>query len=191
MRRVSDVKVLARPGYFGKKRPQYIERYNEQFGAWLECWQVGEWVLDFQEAVLLYDDAYYQYLVSRPNALADIVTFAECYDHNHTNIWTGLEHDPVATPRHIQDVSVRRALVRMGTYFSGFRGSNAEYKEEELLHIRGEGTNGNWLMPGNIPFHKRHLILPTDQVENFPVWANPESVEGFWQANKVIIGAKD
>jgi hypothetical protein len=63
----------------------------------------------------------------------------------------------------------------------------AEYREEELLHIRGEGTNGNWLMPGNIPFHRDDLILPVEQVEKFPKWANPKSVEGFWQANKVIV----
>lgn len=190
MRRLSDVQVLARPGYFGRKRPQIEARYNEQFGSWLECWQVGEWVLDFEEAVLLYDDAYYKFISEDEKNLYNIIKFAECYDSDQTNILIGLEHDPKATPRHIQDVSVRRALVRMGTYFSGFRGSNAEYKEEELLHIRGEGTNGNWLMPGNIPFHKLQLIMPTEQVENFPKWANRQSVEGFWQANKVIIKVK-
>lgn len=190
MLRLKDVKVLARPGYFGKNRPKVIAKYNEQFGSWQECWQVLDWVLNFEEAVTLYDDAYYEYIRKLPGEKFDeIIRYAECYDHDPSNILTGVRHDPLAVPRHIQDVSVRRALVRMNFYFNKFRGSNVQYDESELLHIRGEGTNGNWLMPGNIPFHKDWLILPTEQVEKFPKWADPKSVEGFWQANKVIVEA--
>lgn len=187
MFKLEQIKIVARPGYFGKNRPAIEAKYNDLYDSWFECWQVGTWILTFQEAVTLYDDAYYE-LISKSNQVLDrIVAFSECYDHDHTNILCGVNHDYVSTPRHIQDVSVRRALVRMGTYFKGFRGSHEEYKEEELLHIRGEGTNGNWLMPGHVPFHKRNLILDIKKVENFPKWANPLSVEGFWQANKVIV----
>lgn len=184
------VKVVARPGYFGKKRPKIEAKYNELYGAWVECWQVNEWILNFEEAVTLYDDSYYKFISEDEKRLSDVVKFSECYDHDHSNICCGVNHDSVSVPRHIQDVSVRRALVRLGTYFKGYRGGHVGYEEEELLHIRGEGTNGNWLMPGNVPFHRPDLIRPIAEVENFPKWANPTSVEGFWQANKVIVTVK-
>jgi hypothetical protein len=187
MLKLKDVNIVARPGYFGKKRPKIEAEYVRLYGEWAECWQIGEWILNFEEAATLYDDSYYKFISEDERNLYNIVKFSECYDHDHTNIRCGIKHDSVSVPRHIQDVSVRRALVRLGTYFTGFRGPHAEYKEEELLHIRGEGTNGNWLMPGNVPFHRPDLIRPITEVENFPKWANPTSVEGFWQANKVIV----
>lgn len=187
MFKLEQVNIVARPGYFGKKRPKIEAKYNAELPGWRECWQIGEWIYNFDEAVTLYDDSYFKFISEDERNLYNIIKFSECYDHDHTNIMCGVNHDTISTPRHIQDVSVRRALVRLGTYFKGFRGSGEQYEEEELLHIRGEGTNGNWLMPGNVPFHRPNLLRPIEEVENFPKWANPTSVEGFWQANKVIV----
>jgi len=186
---LQDIKIVARPGYFGKQREQKIREYRKQFGACTqEAWQIGNLILDFSEAVLLYDDAYFNHLNTLPPERINWITsFSECYDSNIQNINCGLEHDERVSPRHIQDVSVRKALIRMGTYFKGWRGwESSLYKEEELLHIRNEGTNGYELMPGRVPFHKPKLILPYE-VDNFPKWADVYSIEGFWQLNKVLI----
>jgi hypothetical protein len=168
--------VLDRPGYFGKRRPEIAARYDAEYGVggWDEAWQVNELLYSFDEAVTLYDDAYLQHLSEF--SVADwVCTFRECYDSDPSNIGSGVRHDEFASPRHLQDVSIRRALVRMGVWFCG----------TELLHVRGPETNGHRLMPGNVPFHRPSLILKNGG----PLrdWMRPGSVEAFWQANKVII----
>src|ERR1700722_7735834 len=175
--------ILDRPGYFGKRRREREADYDAQHGPgrWQECWQVGAWILSFEEAVTLYDDAYFEHLDGqghgRPNLLAWVCSFRKCYDSDPCNITSGVTHDPHATPRHLQDVSVRRALVRLGRWFTGM----------ELLHIRGPESNGHCLMPGNVPFHRPEWILPAGVGGPTREWMREGSVEHFWQANKIIV----
>jgi hypothetical protein len=184
---LKDVQILSRPGYFGRRRTQIASQLDRDYPGWQECWQIGELILNFSEAVLLYDDAYFEHLTLNPHLVEWVTSFGECYDSERDNIATGTTHDPKASPRHIQDVSVRRALVRMGTYFKHYCGTDHTlYDEAQLLHIRGEDTNGFALMPGNINFHKPRLILE-ESIGNMPGWIKPGTVESFWQANKVII----
>lgn len=187
MKSLKTVKIVSRPGYFGKNRTQIISQLDQKYLGWQECWQIGDMILDFSEAVLLYDDSYYHYFNQNPQIVDWVISFGECYDSERSNIATGTNHDSKAIPRHIQDVSVRRALVRLGTYFKNYYGNDHTlYKEEQLLHIRGKETNGFGLMPGNIPFHKPELIM-TEQVDNMPSWIQPGTVESYWQSNKVIV----
>jgi hypothetical protein len=180
---LDQVKIVSRPGYFGRKRKE-IEQQLSQFPGWIECWQVHTRIYTFEEAVMIYDDSYYHFLKDHPK-LELVESFGECYDSERNNIACGINHDVYSTPRHIQDVSVRRALLRLGTYFRKYRGPDEKlYDESELLHIRGEGTNGFWLMPGNVPLALdgviREDVLPKE-------WVKEGSVEHFWQSNKVIV----
>jgi len=178
--------VLERPGFFGKRRAEKEAIYNESYPGWIEGWEIPlhigyatvKVVLTFQEAVLLYDEAYYIHLRACPAILSYVKEFGECYDSDESNILCGLEHDSNAIPRHIQDVSVRRALLRLGEWFQG--------PSIKLLHIRGPETNGHILMPGIVPFHNSSLISK-EECMNMPNWVRPGSVEYFWQKNKVII----
>jgi hypothetical protein len=187
MKLLRDVQIVSRPGYFGRRRTQIASQLDRDYPGWQECWQINNNILSFSEAVLLYDDAYFHHLNNNPQVVDWVTSFGECYDSERANIATGTDHDPKASPRHIQDVSVRRALIRLGTYFKDFRGTDHTlYDEQHLLHIRGEETNGFELMPGNIKFHKPELILQ-ENIENMPGWIKPGTVESFWQANKVIV----
>lgn len=178
VRRMQSVQIVDRPGYFGKKRAEYVERYNREYpNGWAECWQVNGWIYSFLEAVTLYDDAYHAWLTANPNLTTWVCTFSECFDHDESNIEAGCDHDTLSLPRHIQDVSVRRSLVRQGKWFGG----------SGLLQIRGEETNGHQLMPGLVPFHMPHLILPEGMGGPTRPWMKEGSVEMFWQRNKVII----
>lgn len=180
---LSAAHIIDRPGYFGKRRREIEAGYTARFGpgGWQECWQVRGRIYSFAEAVTLYDEAYYQHICDSDSAMKEtlldwICTFRECFDHDPTNIDAGVTHDPAAVPRHLQDVSVRRALVRLGRWF--------DPAGKELLHIRGPETNGHALMPGNVPFHRPGWIL----VDGGPTkdWMKPGSVEHFWQKNKII-----
>lgn len=211
------VTIVRRPGYFGRKRPEIVESLNQQYGnQWAECWQIpidietftfgaGEanaddvWannptislILPFYEAVTLYDEAYYEFLKNNPYIVKHITSYAECYDSDKSNTLSGTEHDELASPRHIQDVSIRRALLKLGTYFQKFRGQAATYKDDELLHIRGPQTNGGYLNPGLVPFHKTNLIIGHKHIGYLPWcmpwWISKNSIEHFWQSNKVIV----
>lgn len=193
-----DFMIVDRPGYFGKLRNEIEDQYEKDYPilknghpGWQECWQVGEHILDFDEAVMLYDDAYWVHLKDNPDILQWVTSFGECYDSDPSNIACGLEHDPQATPRHIQDISVRKALVRLGIYFKQYIGSfHGFYSESQLLHIRGPKTNGFALMPGNVNFHLPNLILQ-ERPRNMPDWIKPGSIEAFWQSNKVIIAYRN
>ena len=107
------------------------------------------------------------------------MSFGECYDNDPSNIKCGCKHDPKACPRHIQDVSVRRALYRLGVWFNG--------PKDKLLEIRANGSNGCMLSPFNVPFHRPDLIPIGEHAGPCPKWCNPGTVEAWWQAAKVII----
>jgi hypothetical protein len=173
--------VVDRPGYFGSKRAKKIEFYNNLFGEgnWSECWEVGGNIFSFQHAVALYDEAYYLHFVNNPGLIGFVCKYGECYDNDPSNVLCGLEHDSKANPRHIQDISVRRAMKRIGVKFSG--------PSDKLLQIRGEDSDGFLLNPGQVPFHIIDLILEGPLAGKVPKWAKPHSVEAFWQANKIIV----
>lgn len=176
------MKIVDRPGYFGKRRPAKVEMYDFLYGEgrWQECWEVEGRTLGFEHAVALYDLAYEIYLRANPLFVAHVARlYGNCYDNDPSNVACGVNHDPSATPRHIQDVSVRRALASMGMEWAG--------PKERLLQIRGPESEGFLLNPGNVPFHRPDLILRGTHAGPVPKWAKPESVEAFWQANKVIV----
>ncbi len=182
-----NVKVLERPGYFGKKRVEKELELSRKYGVtWEELWQVNDLFLRFNEAVLLYDRSYLQFLYFNPADVEYITSFGECYDSHPNNIKWGSTHSETDIPRHIQDTSIRRALLSMGVYFKKYKGSiPGLYTTEELLHVRGEGTNGHNYAPMNIPFCDPQLILK--EGGPLPDWCkNENSVEAFWQRNKVI-----
>jgi hypothetical protein len=177
---LKEFDVYDRPGYFGKKRTEKEAEYNKNYlFGWHECWQVRDMVYNFFEAVMLYEDAYYEYLKSDPKLLEWVTNFTECYDNSITNIEDGSHYDVRAPVRHLQDVSVRRSLMRMGLFFRGTDPIN-------LLQIRGPESNGHLLMPGNVKFHRPEFILQPSEAGAAEKWVKPGTVEEFWQRNKLI-----
>ena len=173
--------IVDKPGYFGVKRPRREQFYNDMFGEthWFEGWQIAGKVLCFDRAVELHDEAYYLYLKDHPEVVEYVLKFGNCYSSDPSNIQCGCQHDQQATPRHIQDISVRRALTKLGVWFSG--------PTERLLQIGSTTSEGYILHPGNVPFHRPELILPSPRGGPVPSWAKPQSVEAFWQSTKVIV----
>jgi hypothetical protein len=191
VKKLEEVEILKRPGYYGKKRQE--AELNREYGEWnwSEGWQVGNWIFDDYEAILLYEESYSKYLRENPQVVEKVVEYGECYDSEIKNIDDGLYYNFTCSPRHYQDVSVRRSLLKLGLYFKEFKGYDwTLYEEKDLLHIRGEGTNGNFLMPGKIPFVSSSLIQRDIEPENIPEWIEKGSVEEFWQRNKVIYREK-
>jgi hypothetical protein len=171
--------TLARPGYFGRRRDQIIERYNTTYGVggWRLAWVLGEEACEFEEACKKwYEESYFLYLKDRPSDLALICSFGECIDNAITNIECGCDYTKQeAFSTHIQDIAVRNVLRRLGLTFKG--------PKDRILEIRSPQSNGFRFGPGNIPFLNPSAI---GQPSLCPSWAGKASVEDFWQSNKYL-----
>lgn len=184
------MKIVDRPGYFGSNRPAIEASYNEKYGVgkWKEMWQVYGKIIPFEEAVTYYDQAYLVYLLSHRELIDFTNYYDECYDNDISNIDCGYNHDPASVPRHIQDISVRRAMRDLGSPFKETGTPASEQNPKRLLHIRGPETNGFILSPMMVKFFPEIMILPADIGGPLPYWCKLEtSVEAFWQRNKVIV----
>jgi hypothetical protein len=171
--------TLERPGYFGRRRDQIIERYNTTYGigGWRLAWLINDHAFEFEEACRLwYEESYFLHLQQYPLEIDFICSFGECIDNAITNIESGCDYTKQeAFSTHIQDIAVRNVLKRMGRWFQG--------PKDKILTIRSADSNGFKFGPGNVPFSDPNRIV---QPSLCPTWANEGSVEDFWQSNKYL-----
>lgn len=131
-------------------------------------------IIDRAGAILLYEEAYFHHLESDSDLRNWIVeSFCEVYDNALTNIGSGCDYSIHEAPTvHLQDIAIRRVLLRLGLSFKG----------DELLQVRGVGSNGYRLNPGRLAFHiPEEIVQPNVQ----GCWQQ-DSIEDFWQSNKVL-----
>lgn len=171
--------TVERPGYLGSHRDEKHSEWNAKYGKgnWRLAWKVGGDTVDFLGACALYEDAYCEFLKDNPHILARLITEAsEVYDDEVSNVKSGFDYLKQETSRtHIQDIAIRRSLVRLGVWFRG----------EELIRIRQEkGTHplSITLSPGRVPFHKPNLIEEPEIIK----WWHSKTVESFYQSNRVL-----
>ena len=187
-----DWRTIDRPGYFGDKRDELQSEWNNQFGDknWRIAWEFGESILLRPEALQLYEDGYYEHFKVQ-SKLVDWLTksFSGVYDTAPSNIESGFSYDVQETPNnHLHDVTIRRAVMRLGRKFSG----------DKLLEVRSTDGEGWVLSPCNIPFHLPQMIYAgqikykgeeRDFSINPPWWIKrgvKNSVEQFYQQNKLL-----
>jgi hypothetical protein len=167
-----------RPGFFGKKRKQIHNEYNKKYGvySWRLVWSVNNMIYQFNDAIQLYEDAYYRYFLDNKGNLLSLVERAsDVYDNDESNVISGYQYGIQETDsNHYQDVAVRRCVMRFGKKFNG----------DKLIQIRHNSKDdiGKLLSPGNVQFHMPQLII-RPYLEG---WWNDNTVECFWQSNKVL-----
>jgi len=171
--------TLERPSYLGKKRDQKYAEWNALYGAgnWRICWKIGENFVDFLGVCALYEDGYFEFLRENPEFLYELIgETSDVYDDSPSNVNSYLDYIVQETERtHIQDIAIRRSLVRMGLWFKG----------NQLIQIRhSQGTHrlSMILSPGKVPFHKPNLIVEPELTG----WWDKGSVESFYQSNKFL-----
>lgn len=171
--------IAERPGYFGRHRDERHRQYDAEYGSenWRLSWVVAGRTFSLAAALMLYEDAYCRFLESSTDALEDLIaSAADVYDDALSNVESGLDYSRQETGRtHLQDVALRRCLVRLGRWFSG----------SALIQIRdslGEHPLSITLSPGRVPFHRPDLLLSPELVG----WWLPGSTESFYQSNKVL-----
>ncbi len=171
--------TIGTPGYLGAERDFRFKEWNEIYGEgnWRLVWTVNRTLVDFLGACALYEDGYYYFLIKNSHIVGQLIYDAcNVYDDNPTNVESGFDYKHQETARtHIQDIAIRRCLLRMGRWFKG----------RELIQIRSKADGhclGRVLSPGNVPFHRPDLIGQPE----LKGWWKKGSVESFYQSNRVL-----
>jgi hypothetical protein len=111
-----------------------------------------------------------------------VLEACDVYDDAPSNVLSGLDYAKQETDRtHVQDIAIRRSLVRLTTWFQG----------DKLIQIRDKvGTHplSMTLSPGQIPYISPHYLGPelmslNDYDKN---WFKAGSIEDFYQRNRVL-----
>lgn len=176
---LSGWETIGRTGYLGSKRNDKRKECDDKYGKgnWRVVWKIKDFYVGESGAYALYEDAYFEFLRKVPDVLKQLVSDAsEVYDDSPSNVNCGLDYAVQETNRtHLQDIAIRRSLIRLGTWFKG----------DKLIQIRdkvGVHPLSMTLSPGRVPFHKPDLI-ENPELEGW--WAK-SSVESFYQSNKLL-----
>lgn len=166
-----------RPGPFGWNRPAIERLLNEWFGP--DGWELVHLVegrpLSKEEALGLYEEAYYVYFRDHPEELEELIRSAsDVYDTALSNRDSGTDYARQETAaEHLQDIAIRRVIQRLGRRFQG----------PEPLRIRGPRSAGFRWNPGKVPFHRPELILQPA----LSGWWEPGSIEDFYQSSRRLV----
>jgi nicotinate-nucleotide adenylyltransferase len=168
--------TLSRPSYSGSQKGMRDVRRDEAFGPgrWRTSFEWGDATLRYVDALQLYEDAYLHHLQANPDDLQWLLdTACDVYDNSETNVMSGLDYGVQESgSTHLQDIALRRCVMRLGLSFRG----------DHLVEVRGRDSEGYRFNPGEIPFHRPdRIVQPAPRS-----WWRPDSVEAFWQANKVL-----
>jgi hypothetical protein len=174
--------VRERPGYFGKMRDELSRTWDEEYGKgnWRIAYQWGNFIISREIGIQIYEDAYYDFLKKTPDVLGWLLSEAsDIYDTAPTNVRSGLDYQIQETENnHIHDISIRRAILRLGKEFSG----------ERLICIRSTDSEGYALSPGIVSFHLPDMIFE-GEIKSYTgkaPWWKPKTIEDFYQRNKVL-----
>jgi hypothetical protein len=175
--------TVGNPGYFGAQRDVKYAAWDKEYGKgnWRIGWIVRGFTTDFLGCCALYEDSYYNFLLWRLEIRQRLIAEAcDVYDDAPSNVLSGLDYTKQETGRtHVQDIAIRRSLVRLGARFEG----------DKLIRIRdkeGEHPLSMILSPGQVPFiHPDMLDEPLMSLNDYDKhWIRHGSVEDFYQRNK-------
>ncbi|MFA5967350.1 MAG: hypothetical protein WC805_02455 [Patescibacteria group bacterium] len=176
---IPDWEDVERPEHLGKRRDKRFIEWNKTYGkdGWRLIWKIGKIPVDFLGACTLYEDAYFRYFLDHPNILSKLLRTAyNVYDDAESNVESIFDYNHQETgATHIQDIAIRRCVLRMGKTFHG----------EKLICVRQEGGNdplSTILSPGRVPFHRPDLIIKPE----IKGWWDKGTVESFYQSNRVL-----
>lgn len=183
---MSEWNIIERPGYLGKKRDEIYSSWDNLYGKdnWKLGWQWGTDRVSRDIAIRIYEQAYYVFFKSNHRMLEWIInTASDVYDTAPSNVQSGLDYNIQETPNtHIHDISIRRAIMRLGEKFKG----------DHLVHVRWKDSEGYEINPGIVPFHRPNLII-NEELKNYGglgLWWFPGTIEDFYQKNKLLLARK-
>lgn len=187
------VKIFGQLSYCGKKKFDIYKEFDAQFGEenWIPAHFFDGTIISRHQAYQVYEDGYYYFLKNNPAIRERLVkTASEVYDITPSNVNSKMDYEiQECSATHLQDISIRRSLTKLRLEELGLIPDLNNLPEIKIFHgnhlvqIRDHTTEGYYLNPGKVPFHRPELILQTQQTG----WWEPGSVEDFYQKNKVLL----
>ena len=173
-------KITERPGQSGINKDKLEEEWNFKYGVnnWKKAWQFNEEIIDQILAFQLCEDAYYADSFQRENIWKKLISeVKEVYDMLPEEVESGFDYSKQHKFTRFHDICIRRVIFRRGWKFQG----------EKIIQIRFNKENNDWYSenfdPGKVKFHLPELIINP----NLKGWWNKDSVEDFYQSNKVLL----
>lgn len=170
--------AIARMGQIGRAKDKFIAGMNRIFGEgnWTIGYRYGSSMISREAALQLYEDSYVKFFQENRDVLNKLVKEAsDVYDTYKTEVSSGTDwYNQTERSTHLQDIAIRRALIRLGEKFQGKR----------LRKVKSDGHLPE-LSPGNIPFLQPELVNRFKKVEK--KWIKPNTIEDFWQNNKIFM----
>lgn len=168
---------MERPGFFGRNRDSKFKEYDGRFGEgnWRIAWIWRDKRLEFVKACKHYEQSYFIDSFKRKDVWNELVnTASSVYDMEPRDIESGFDYTiQKGNATHIQDIAIRNVVRR----------TLREFKGSELVQIKGQKTKwGALLSPGKVPFYKPEMII----LPEMKGWWDVNSIEDFWQRNKVL-----
>lgn len=171
---------VERPGHLGTQRRDRMSAWEAEFGPgrWRLVWRIDAVFHPWEAALCLYEDAYHRRLSDDADLRHRLIrTARDVYDRDPSDVVSRLDYaSQRGTGHHLQDVAVRRTLVRLGGWFAGDR----------LVCLRRGGGAadelGGWLDSSVVPFHRPDLIVRPE----LDGWWERGSVEAFYQSNRIL-----
>ncbi len=168
--------ILGRLGYAGRKKTLRRTELENKFGKdnWIIAHLVDGKLLSREEALVYFEEGYFQFFKKNPELLDWLIlTAQDIYDTDPSNIDSKFDYSIQETEAaHLNDIAIRRVIKRLGKEFQG----------SKLLQVHGENSEGFVFTTGQVPFHKLDLIY-SPQIKG---WWSKNSIEAFWQSNKVL-----
>lgn len=182
--------TVERPGYFGKKREEFEERWNKEYGEgnWRLVWETPQGkVLDYDGIIEVYIEGYAEYFRSHRGE-AEYVTSNFSYAYDKEMVTREEAFDPYVRynkPGHVNqfhNVAMNIALEKvLGLTFKG----------EVPLKVRAakpgtpfeEWPLGWKWQPGLIPAPNPEEIFDMDFTDQ---WWTKGTIEDFYQCNKAL-----
>jgi hypothetical protein len=169
-------RTVGRPGIQGRSWDRRRREFDARFGpgGWRIRHLVNGAILELAQAARLCEEAYVAFFTRHPDLLEWLcATAKDVYATAASNVRSGLDYTlQERKVEHVQDIAIRNALVRLGRQFAG----------EHLLGIGGRSPNGRRLNAGFVPFHRPEWVAQPPLLH----WWQPDSIECFWQSNKVL-----
>lgn len=179
---------IERPGWFGEATGSIIQSYDEKYGKgnWRIRHRLGNRLLDFKEAVALYELCYELHFLN-PNTRylwEELFKMAsEVWTEEIIDVESGMDYNIQKTKApHYEDVAIRIIMKKYDKIFKGDR----------LIRVRAdsEDTVGVALSSICIPFIFPEFIEP--QFHEVFWWnRHKTSLENFWHTNKILQVKRD
>jgi len=167
--------TVLRPGYSGFQKEKLKKEWDTKFGkGWRVIWEIEGKFIERAQVFSICEQSYFADSFKREQLWKKLCKKARnVYDMKPDEVGCGLDYSKQTGPTHFHDITIRRVLKRRGWKFQG----------KELVQIRmSDSKTWSELDPGKLPFHLQELI----KNPHLKGWWDPNSVEDFYQSNKVL-----